>query len=268
MDTFPLDGDPLPKKKDGSSYNGWLLFFDELPAATRAVQAAAYKILLDRKVGQADLHENVYMCGAGNLETDGAVSFGMSTALKSRLIHINLEVRAPDWLAWALSNNVHQYITSYINFKSNALYTFDPNSPDNTYASPRTWAFLSRLMDNGLDMSTPEGSALAQGTIGTVSKEFKAFIANYGKLPKLADIIADPDKVDMPSEPGTLYALCGSLSTWVDASNISPIYRYLARMPAEYQVVTIKDAVKRSPSVRNTPEMKGWIAKNATALYS
>ena len=36
MDTFPLKGDTVPAGK-----NGWLLFFDELPAATRAVQAAA-----------------------------------------------------------------------------------------------------------------------------------------------------------------------------------------------------------------------------------
>ena len=36
MDTFPIEGDPLPE-----GYQGWLLFLDECNSATRAVQAAA-----------------------------------------------------------------------------------------------------------------------------------------------------------------------------------------------------------------------------------
>ncbi len=49
METFPIEGDPLPLKtpaneKEGIKaeyYDGWLLFLDELPSAPPAVQAAA-----------------------------------------------------------------------------------------------------------------------------------------------------------------------------------------------------------------------------------
>ena len=46
FDTFPLEDDPLPEGKDG-----WLIFLDELNAAPRSLQCAAYKIILDRMVG-------------------------------------------------------------------------------------------------------------------------------------------------------------------------------------------------------------------------
>ena len=42
MTTWPLEGDELPiNEKTGQPYDGWLIFFDELPAAAPAVQAAA-----------------------------------------------------------------------------------------------------------------------------------------------------------------------------------------------------------------------------------
>jgi len=52
MDTFPLETDAIPE-----GYNGWLLFLDELTSATPPVQAAAYKVILDRMVGNHKLHK-------------------------------------------------------------------------------------------------------------------------------------------------------------------------------------------------------------------
>ena len=132
MDTFPIEGDAIPK-----GYSGWLILFDELTSAVPALQAAAYKILLDRMVGLHKLHKNVALMAAGNLETDNAIVHPMSTALQSRLAHLELVVDAMEWVNWAASNQIDHRITSYINFKPGNLYTFSPDHTDNTYASPR-----------------------------------------------------------------------------------------------------------------------------------
>ena len=230
-----------------------------------------YKILLDRKVGQFDLHESVLMMGAGNKESDNAVSYGMGTALRSRLIHAQLVHSVPDWLSWAMDpakGNIHHYITSFINFKANALYTFDPDSADDTYSSPRTMEFLSKMLHNKMDPTTPVGMALTVGTIGSIGREFQAFVKNYGSLPKITDILANPNGVDVPKDPGTLYALCGSLASWMDASNGSAMFTYINRIPAEYQVVTLRDAIKRNPTTRKVPEMSKWIMANAKSLLA
>lgn len=132
MDTFPIEEDPIPK-----GYNGWLLFMDELNSAAPAVQAASYKIILDRMVGNHKLHKNVAIVAAGNLETDNAIVQPMSTALQSRMAHLELVVDSKEWVDWASSNEIDYRITSYINFRPDALYTFSPDHTDKTYASPR-----------------------------------------------------------------------------------------------------------------------------------
>jgi MoxR-like ATPase len=132
MDTFPLETDPIP---DG--YNGWLLFFDEINSAPKAIQASAYKLVLDRKVGQTKLHKNCAIVAAGNLETDGAIVEEMSTALQSRMVHIELQVDVEQWVAWAQKKGIHHMITSYIQFKPGMLNTFKADHTDKTYACPR-----------------------------------------------------------------------------------------------------------------------------------
>ena len=74
MDTFPIQGDKVP---DG--YSGWMLFLDEMNGAVPAVQAAAYKLILDRMVGSYHLHKNVAIVCAGNLETDNGIVNPMPT---------------------------------------------------------------------------------------------------------------------------------------------------------------------------------------------
>ena len=132
MDTFPIEGDTVPK-----GYSGWLLLFDELTSAVPALQSAAYKILLDRMVGLHHLHKHVALMAAGNLETDNAIVQPMSTALQSRLAHLELVVDSKEWVNWATSNGIDHRITAYINFKPGNLYTFNPDHTDKTYASPR-----------------------------------------------------------------------------------------------------------------------------------
>lgn len=96
-----------------------------------------YKLILDRKVGNYDLHPAVAMAAAGNLETDNAIVEEMSTALKSRMAHLTLMLDNRKWLDWATNAGVDYRITSYINFKPNSLYEFNPDSEDDTYACPR-----------------------------------------------------------------------------------------------------------------------------------
>ena len=62
FDTFPLEKDKVP-----AGYNGWLLFLDELNSAPRSVQVAAYKIVLDRMVGQEKLNDKVYIVAKGKI---------------------------------------------------------------------------------------------------------------------------------------------------------------------------------------------------------
>ena len=268
MDTFPIEGDKLPiNPLTGEAYAGWLLFLDEFNSASTAVQAAAYKIVLDRMVGIHHLHKNVAIMCAGNLETDNAIVNPMSTALQSRLVHLQLVIDVKEWVDWAFENKIDHRITDYVQFKPGNIYTFSPNHTDCTYASPRTWEFLNRLLG-----SMPPGSheelALYAGAVSEgVAREFITYCKIYDDLPKMHIIEATPDTVKMPDEPSILYALSGSLSHNATIKNFSQFMKFITRMPVEFQVVTLRETVRRNKSMMGHASVQKWVAESAAALF-
>jgi len=262
MDTFPLEGDTIPK-----GYNGWLILFDELTSAAPAIQAASYKILLDRMVGNHKLHPNVALMAAGNLETDNAIVQPMSTALQSRLVHMELVVDSKEWVDWASSNDIDHRITSYINFKPGSLYTFRPDHTDNTYASPRTWEFADRVL-KVVELDSPNLLPMLAGTISEgVSREFLSFCRNFANLPKISEIISNPDAILVPREPSILFALTGAIGHNATKDNMEQLMQFVGRLPLEFQVVCLRETVRRNKEMMGVPAVQKWIARNATELF-
>lgn len=262
METFPIEGDPIP---DG--YSGWLIFLDEMNSASPAVQAAAYKLVLDRMVGQYKLHKNVAIVCAGNKETDNAIVQPLSTALQSRLTHLELVVDAKEWVNWAVENGIDHRITSFINFTPNNLYTFRPDHTDNTYACPRTWEFANRLLKD-LDLKDPISVPILAGTLSEgVAREFINFCKIHNRLPKIEEILKRPGSIDVPEEPSILYALSGALASHANKDNMDELIHFIKRMPVEFQVVCLREAIKRNKDIVSTAAIKTWITTNAANLF-
>lgn len=262
MNTFPIEGEPIP---DG--YNGWLLFLDEMNAAPPAVQSASYKLVLDRMVGIYHLHKNVAIVCAGNLETDNAIVQPMSTALQSRLVHLELVVDHKEWLDWATTHDIDYRITGYINFKPGQLYTFQADHTDTTYACPRTWEFASRIMAI-VDTSSKEFLPMLAGAISEgVAREFVTFCKIYKELPTISQIVANPKITTVPGEPSVLYALTGSISHNADAANMAALIEFIERMPIEFQVVCLRELLRRKPELKTHAALRPWIARTANELF-
>ena len=262
MDTFPLEGES-PK----AGYNGWLLFFDEANSAPKAVQAAAYKILLDRKIGQHSLHKNCALVAAGNLETDGAIVEEMSTALQSRLSHIELQVDSDSWVEWAQKSDVHHMITSFIQFKPGQLYTFKADHTDKTYACPRTWEFANRVMKVTEDKPANRLPMLSGTLSEGVAREFLTFVKIYDDLPKPAQIMANPETIKVPSEPSILYALTGTLSHNATPQNFESLMKFIVRLPVEFQVVTMRETIRRNKAMMAHAAVQKWVTESAAKLF-
>lgn len=262
MDTFPVEGDKIPE-----GYNGWLIFLDEFSSASPAVQAASYKLVLDRMVGNHPLHKNVAIVCAGNLETDNAIVQPMSTALQSRLVHMELVVDAKEWSDWAATAGIDHRITSYINFKPGNLYTFKPDHTDVTYASPRTWEFADRVM-KVMDIDSKDLLPMLAGTISEgVAREFLNFCKHFANLPKISEITQSPDAIEVPREPSILFALTGALSHNASMDNMDQLMKFIKRLPLEFQVVCLRETVRRNKAMLGHKAVQQWIAQNATELF-
>ena len=262
MNTFPIEGDAIPE-----GYNGWLLFLDEFNSATPAVQAASYKVVLDRMVGQYHLHKNVAIVCAGNLETDNAIVQSMNTALQSRLVHMELLVDSKEWTDWAASNGIDHRITSFIKFKPSNLFTFQPDHTDKTYACPRTWEFADRLVKS-IDSQSPEFLLMLAGTISEgVAREFVSYCKIFNDLPKIEQIIAAPETTVVPAEPSILFAMTGHLAEQANKNNCATVIKYLQRFPVEFQIICIREMIRRDKKLLGHEAIENWHKTNAEVLF-
>lgn len=264
MATFPLSTDPVPNGKDG-----WLLFLDEFNSASISVQAAAYKLVLDKKVGQADLNPRVAIVCAGNRMIDNAITNRLSTAMQSRLIHLELNVETKEWLEWAHINDIDYRITSYINHKPEVLNSFNPNHDDKTFPCQRTWEFVARLIKLWKGVFDFSKLPLIAGAIGEgAAREFVSYCQIFKDLPTIQDIISNPIDITLPSEPSTLYALTGSLANYINDTNADRLMLFIERLPREFQFVTMKDVCRRKRDLLKHKSIATWVTLNANELFN
>lgn len=261
VDLFPLETDEVPKGK-----NGWLLFLDEANGASHAVQMASYRLILDREVGDHKLHKKVAIVAAGNLETDNAIVNTMSSALISRFAHFTVHLDHEEWLEWAISNGVDYRITSFISFKNDLLYTFNPDATD-AYASPRTWDMVNRVIKNKAieDRDLPLiASMIGEG----VAREFITYIKLYNELLSFEDIVTNPNTVEIPKNLGTQWATMSMVISKVTDKTASQVSVFLERLPLELQVCAMREIKNRHGLDFLKSHMLDWFTKLAKEIFS
>ena len=145
-----------------------VLFLDELNSAPPSVQAAAYQLVLNKRIGQYNLPTNVKIVAAGNRETDRGVTYRMPSPLANRFRHINMEVNFEDWSIWATNNKVPQDVIGYLTYSKADLFDFDPKTSSQAFATPRSWNYVSEILNTeGFDNATDfQQKAEVAGAIG------------------------------------------------------------------------------------------------------
>jgi hypothetical protein len=204
----PID---LPDEELASQYPMVVLFLDEMNSAPPSVLAAAYQLILNRGIGRYKLPDNVVIIAAGNRESDKGVTFRMPTPLANRFIHLEMRVDFASWFEWAVTHDVHKDVVGYLNFAKNDLYDFDPKSSSRSFATPRSWSFVSDLIaDDNLDDRTMVD--LVAGTVGEgLAVKFAAHRKVAGKMPNPVDILEGKVKKLEVNEVSAMYSLVVSM---------------------------------------------------------
>lgn len=255
FDVFPTVDTPLPKGK-----KGWILLLDEFSSGLPSVQASCYKLILDRKVGQHELHPNCKMVACSNLDSDNAIVNTISSALVSRFAHFYIQPNVDEWQDWAISNKINPLITSFINFKPNCFYTFNADVVE-PYASPRTWQMLNRV----LDANTPLivlASLLGSG----VATEFNAYLQTYKDLPDIDSILADPEHYKIPKELGVQWATLTMVVSHIN-KDIDKCVTYLKRFNPEMHMVALREIKGRYPDLLSHATIRQWLIEISRSVY-
>jgi hypothetical protein len=201
----------LPDEEFASKHKNIVLFLDEMNSAAPAVQAAAYQLILNRRVGTYKLPDNVVLVAAGNRETDKGVTFRMPAPLANRFVHLEMTVDWDDYFEWAVENNIHKDVVGFLTFSKKDLYDFDPKSSSRAFATPRSWSFVSELLIDD-DTDTDTLTDLVSGSVGEgLALKFMAHRKVSSKMPNPTDILSGKVKKMDSKEISAMYSLTISL---------------------------------------------------------
>ena len=233
----PID---LPSEELASQYPIVVLFLDEMNASAPSVQAAAYQLILNRRIGKYHLPKNVVMVAAGNRESDKGVTYRMPTPLANRFIHQEMKCDFTSWQEWAVNKNIHKDVVGYLSYAKQDLYDFDAKSASRAFATPRSWTFVSELLEDE-DSDDDTITNLIAGTVGEgLAIKFMAHRKIAGRMPKPEDILSGKEKELNVKEVSAMYSLvismCYELKQAVEARVPDKKFHEMADFFFEYMM--------------------------------
>ena len=178
-------------------------------------------------------------------------------------MHLEFEVDVQEWSEWAISAGLRPEVIAFIRFRPQLLSAFDRDA--NAFPSPRSWEFVSRILN-----STPDQSAeheLFAGAVGSgAATEFSAFLRMFRELPNIDAILLSPTQEPVPENAASQYAVASALARCASDSNFDRICLYVNRLPTEFSVLCVRDATLRDPPFAPLQAMTKWAVENHHAI--
>jgi hypothetical protein len=245
------------------------IFLDEINAAvTKLHQAAAYQIVLERRVGTVQFHPDTVVMAAGNLEEDNAIVTPLSSALCNRFAHYTMRVDAASWLDWAVGGGIDEAILGYVaRHGEDVLYQNDGEAM--AFPSPRSWEMASRVYRAAEEA---DRRRLVSACIGVpASEKLFSWLRIYRQV-DAARIIRKGQAVDFTTgthaDPSFVYAATYAVAAWlrttddVTDAQLPNVVRFLRSpgLDAEYAFLCLRQ-VRRNEALfkrlRGVPEFRG-----------
>jgi hypothetical protein len=226
-----------------------IIFFDELTAADRMLQVAAYELILDRRLGTLyQVPPGWYICAAGNRLADNAVALTMSSALANRFCHLELEPELDSWLQWAASHGVHPDVTGLLRFAGHLLFDNSGNL-ERGWPTPRSWARVSYELFAASEAGLSEDLVrlIVQGLVGpTASAELFAFRRWASQLPDVLLLLQSERELaagELPTRVDQQYALCAAAVHHANREPglLSGLIRLALALPADFATMLLID---------------------------
>lgn len=238
------------------------LILEELSDAPIPMQNALCGVIYDRRAGQLELTDELFLIATGNRTEDKSGANRITSKLANRTRRFDFVENIDDWTEWALDNDVDPVLIQFLRFRPGLLSDFDANRFANP--TPRAWervSFIPSGLESGLFFDNVAGE-VGEGA----AAEYTGFRRIYMSLPDVDSILLDPANADVPADPATLYALTGALARKATKDNFDRVSKYLSRMSPEFNVMATKDAIKLQPTIKHSRAFIEWASKNAEVL--
>ncbi len=238
-----------------------VLFVDEITTAVPAIQAQAYQVFRERRVGAHKLPPNCFTLAAGNRQSDRGVFYAMPKALVNRFRHYEIVPDVDDWLAWNMQQaHMVPEVHAYLRANPQHLFMMDLDTQPLPFPSPRSWTYACRTIQRyARAYPTDRAQALLaartdiEGEIDpAAATNFYVFSQHFSQLPDVEALMAgtiDPP-LPGPDKPDVMWALVSSLVGSVRRfRDLRPFVRCACKMPSQYAVLAVLDAARQGEDI-------------------
>jgi hypothetical protein len=244
-----------------------ILFLDEITSVPPSVSAAAYQLILDRRLGAYTVPDGWAIFAAGNRQGDRGVTYTMPAPLANRFSHFEVDINLDDWVAWAYANGMDERLIAFLRFRPELLFEFDPAHNPVAFPSPRSWEFAHRALQKFSDVPDLLTGSL-QACVGPAAGiELSAFVDNLDKLPDI-DAIVRGETVTVPRETDLQYAVAAALVGRAirarQESNAAEIYGNILEFAGSFPqremgVMLVSDMYRAiGQEIFNVPQFSRW----------
>jgi hypothetical protein len=263
-----------------------IILFDEITAADRSLQVAAYEFILDRRLGELyKVPDGWYICAAGNRTEDRAVAATMSSALANRFMHVELGEDVESWVAWALKSDIQPSVVGFLRFRPSMLFNQKGENLERGWPTPRAWERVSRMLE--VMKGEPEELVrhMVYGLVGNkAGVEFMEFKKLSETFADVLEMMKNPDaEVKVPQRADMKYALCSAAAYHVwrgkdekDAQlRLDGFYRICMALSSDFASMLMMDAMAGTDVISKDEacdrlfmhkDYKAWSDKHGKAL--
>ena len=263
-----------------------IILFDEITAADRSLQVAAYEFILDRRLGELyKVPDGWYICAAGNRTEDRAVAATMSSALANRFMHVELGEDVESWVAWALKSDIQPSVVGFLRFRPAMLFSQKGENLERGWPTPRSWERVSRMLEVMKDEPEELVRHMVYGLVGNrAGVEFMEFKKMSESFADALALMRNPDaEVKIPQRADMKYALCSAVAYYVwrgkdEAESkllLDGFYRICMEMTSDFASMLMMDAMAGTQSLSREEacdrlfkhkDYKAWAEKHGKAL--
>ena len=254
----------LPKEPNSKG----ILFLDEINTAPPSVQASAYQLVLDRKVGDYELPKGWSIVAAGNHESDRGVVYRMPPPLANRFVHLNMEVSFEDWKSWAYNSGIDSSIIAFLHYDSSRLFDFDPTANQKSFPTPRSWEYVDKILASKIDEVLL--LEVISGAVGAESAT--AFVSFRKVMYRLPDIdkLLDGEDVEVEHDSQVLFALVAGIVSSIKQEDsmkkIDNALKFSLTLPKEFSVMLVKDMQQNGLNIEGSSIWDDWVEEFAYLL--
>lgn len=183
-----------------------VLILDDLPAAAPSVQVAARQLVLERRIHDHYLSEDVIILVTGNRREDKASAATLPAHFRNSVCLMAVEPELEEWAQWyGKQASLARIVPSFLRYRPTHLSKL-PKDADKmgAFATPRTWAKLGSMWDTAHRMGF--GLETAMGLVGEgAAMEFMAYVNVKSQLVNPAEVLRDPKK-SLPNPSAELHS--------------------------------------------------------------